>query len=116
MKRYIITVEEGMPSQKTVARQMVDTMIKDMFDLNDCDMAAMFGEVKQDCRCSKKYKPNMFVPMGEPDGIDIHVDRPLPHMFEYDFQFRNAMAVYRELERLAHEADWPCREPMRGNW
>lgn len=50
--------------------------------------------------------------MREPDGIDIHVDKPLKKNFRYHSQWVDAMAKYRTLERVAKDCDWECREPM----
>ena len=52
--------------------------------------------------------------MREPDGIDIHVDRPLRENFFTREEWARAMAKYRTLEDVAKDCDWECREPMRG--
>lgn len=74
----------------------------------DCPSMARFG-----CPCSRCERMT-FEEMREPDGIDLHVDRPTRDMFYFEDDFRDAMRKYRELERLARETNWPCREPMRG--
>lgn len=51
---------------------------------------------------------------GEPDGIDIHVDRPLKENFCCHSEWARAMAKYRTLEDVAKDCDWECREPMKG--
>lgn len=51
---------------------------------------------------------------GEPDGIDIHVDRPLREKFASHSDWAMAMAKYRTLEDVAKDCDWECREPMKG--
>lgn len=51
---------------------------------------------------------------GEPDGIDVHVDRPLRENFASHHDWAMAMAKYRTLEDVAKDCDWECREPMRG--
>jgi hypothetical protein len=51
---------------------------------------------------------------GEPDGIDIHVDRPLRENFGSLDSWARAMAKYRTLEDVAKDCDWECREPMKG--
>lgn len=53
-------------------------------------------------------------PNREPDGIDVHVDRPLRENFRSHFAWADAMAKYRSLEQCAKDCDWPCKEPMRG--
>ena len=50
----------------------------------------------------------------EPDGIDVHVDRPRKEMFRTRHSWADAMAKYRTLEDAARACDWECREPMRG--
>ena len=50
----------------------------------------------------------------EPDGIDIHVDRPLKENFPSMQDWALAMAKYRTLEDVAKDCDWECREPMKG--
>ena len=51
-------------------------------------------------------------PTREPDGIDIHVDRPLRENFRSHIAWCDAMAKYRTLEHIAKDCDWECREPM----
>lgn len=51
---------------------------------------------------------------GEPDGIDVHVDRPLRENFISHKDWAIAMAKYRTLEDVAKDCDWECREPMKG--
>ena len=51
---------------------------------------------------------------GEPDGIDVHVDRPLRENFLNHSDWAMAMAKYRTLEDVAKDCDWECREPMKG--
>ena len=51
---------------------------------------------------------------GEPDGIDVHVDRPLRENFGSHDSWARAMAKYRTLEDVAKDCDWECREPMKG--
>ena len=51
---------------------------------------------------------------GEPDGIDVHVDRPLRENFPSQKDWALAMAKYRTLEDVAKDCDWECREPMKG--
>lgn len=53
-------------------------------------------------------------PNREPDGIDVHVDRPLHHNFRTHHDWSLAMAKYRTLEDAAKDCDWECREPMKG--
>lgn len=50
----------------------------------------------------------------EPDGIDVHVDRPRRENFWSRQDWAKAMAKYRTLEDVARSCDWECREPMKG--
>ncbi len=50
----------------------------------------------------------------EPDGIDVHVDRPRKEKFCSQRSWADAMAKYRMLEDAARACDWECREPMKG--
>lgn len=52
-------------------------------------------------------------PRREPDGIDIHVDRPLRENFHSHHAWCDAIAKYRTLEHVAKDCNWPCREPMK---
>lgn len=54
------------------------------------------------------------VPNREPDGIDVHVDRPLRENFRTHHDWAVAMAKYRTLEDVAKDCDWKCKEPMKG--
>lgn len=58
-------------------------------------------------------------PNREPDGIDIHVDRPQRQNYggipwAAEDAYRKDLAKYRSLEALAKKCDWPAREPMKG--
>lgn len=59
--------------------------------------------------CVVPQRPNR-----EPDGIDVHVDRPLRQNFRTHHEWALAMAKYRTLEDVAKDCDWECREPMKG--
>ena len=59
--------------------------------------------------CVVPQRPNR-----EPDGIDVHVDRPLRQNFRTHHDWALAMAKYRTLEDVAKDCDWECREPMKG--
>ena len=53
-------------------------------------------------------------PNREPDGIDVHVDRPLRGNFRTFGEWNRAFEKYRNLEKAAKQCDWECREPMKG--
>ena len=59
--------------------------------------------------CVVPQRPNR-----EPDGIDVHVDRPLRENFRTHHDWALAMAKYRTLEDVAKDCNWECREPMKG--
>lgn len=59
------------------------------------------------------------VPNREPDGIDVHVDRPRRENYGgiswvANDAYQRDLAKYRILERVAKDCDWPAREPMKG--
>ena len=62
------------------------------------------------CNCHCHHE----APRREPDGIDVHVDRPLRENFDDIVDWIVAMDKYRTLEDAAKECDWECREPMKG--
>ena len=56
-------------------------------------------------------------PMREADGIDIHLDLPRREMYggwDAEIGYQRDLKKYRQLEQLAKECNWPCREPMKG--
>ena len=87
------------------------------------DVAHRVGNKQNDCCCHRQERtwlngmprPTEH-PMREADGIDIHVDRPRREMYggwDADYGFRKDLQKYRQLEQLAKECNWPCREPMK---
>lgn len=50
----------------------------------------------------------------EPDGVDIHVDRPRIENYYSRHEWAHDMANYRMLIDQAKKCDWPCKEPMKG--
>lgn len=74
-----------------------------------------------DCGCNSGRGVNLarpcVAPNREPDGIDIHVDRPQRQNYggwDAEWGFQKDLRNYRKLEALAKECNWPCREPMKG--
>jgi hypothetical protein len=128
-------VEPQVPSEKNVPQHIIDLMIEDIikqkngsaahsYDLDsttnatkapiysyDYDDEPDYGDEEEDDEWGWEAEK---APNREPDGIDIHVDRPLREKFATYGSWVDAIAKYRSLERLAHECDWPCKEPMKG--
>lgn len=53
--------------------------------------------------------------MGEPDGFDAHIDRPVRSMYggwDAEYGFQKDLALYRKAEAAVKACTWPCREPM----
>ena len=76
----------------------------------------------EECRCHKhecchhEVKKSQW-PLGEPDGIDAHIDRPRREMYggwDAEEGFQKDLKKYREAERAIKACTWPCREPMKG--
>lgn len=67
------------------------------------------------CETSEKsafeYTPDF---TREPDGVDIHVDRPRRENYYSHKAWAKDMAEYRMLIDQAKKCDWPCREPLQG--
>jgi hypothetical protein len=110
----------------SIPSYIMDRIMEDVFETerfkqnNECKNT-FTTEVNKPC-CNEHFGPkkrsyaeldalNRF---GEPDGIDVHVDRPLRENFESHHDWAMAMAKYRTLEDVAKDCDWECREPMRG--
>ena len=73
------------------------------------------------CFNELESKPHFFdlyeqprMEMREPDGVDIHVDRPLRENYFSHHKWAVDMANYRTLIDCAKKCDWPCKEPMKG--
>ena len=81
-----------------------------------CSRTPIFSEPSLSNRDFRFERPSFtsFREEREPDGIDVHVDRPLRSNFPSHFDWADAMAKYRTLERVAKDCNWECREPMRG--
>lgn len=62
--------------------------------------------------CCRQEEPVMMD--REPDGVDIHVDRPRQENYLSHKKWAQDMANYRCLIDQAKKCDWPCREPMKG--
>jgi hypothetical protein len=118
------TAEPQIPSEKNTPQFAIDLMVEDAIKQESARLKAPIEKPK----ANKPHyettttwdKPSYGIPepiekiIPEPDGIDIHVDRPLRKEFGSFAEWHEAMLNYRELERLAHVCDWPCKEPMKG--
>ena len=63
---------------------------------------------------SKFVYPSQPTSSREPDGVDIHVDRPRQENYWSRQQWAKDMANYRCLIDQAKKCDWPSKEPMKG--
>lgn len=97
--------------EKFTPRHAVETMIKDIIKEKKKNNVCVDRNPWNDCNNWNRCQP--IQPMREPDGIDVHVDRPLRENFWSHCEWADAMAKYRTLERVAKDCDWPCKEPMK---
>lgn len=120
-----LEVEPMCSCERNLPTHVVDEIMRDIIDRKRC------GCVEHRCEnpwnrprftepcctniprftrpCVTPQRPNR-----EPDGIDVHVDRPLRHNFRTHHDWALAMAKYRTLEDVAKDCNWECREPMKG--
>lgn len=70
-----------------------------------------FGFVEQN---PKRFENVMPRQTREPDGVDIHVDRPRRENYWSHHKWAVDMSNYRMLIDQAKKCDWPCKEPMKG--
>ena len=113
--------ETSCPCERNIPQHVLDRMIEDVI------MQKNSNRQRQNVSCSchsmccgavsatpipRFMEPSFSVPNREPDGIDVHVDRPLRHMFDSYGEWADAMGRYRTLEQVAKDCDWECREPM----
>lgn len=119
-----LEVEPMCSCERNLPTHVVDEIMRDIIDRKRC------GCVEN--RCESTWNRPRFAkpchtqvprftrpcvpqrPNREPDGIDIHVDRPLRENFYSHHDWAVAMAKYRTLEDVAKDCDWECREPMKG--
>lgn len=125
---FRLVVEPMMDCEKNVPTHVIDKIVEDVirrekgcvggFNNTCCTYVPRFEEPKpwfnRPC-CEHTVKPMAIPkPNREPDGIDVHVDRPLRENFWNHHDWAVAMAKYRTLEDVAKDCDWECREPMKG--
>ena len=97
-----LIIEPTCSCERSIPTSVVDDIARDVFSR------------KHTCCVEPKHNVCSCTPNREPDGIDIHVDRPLRENFRSHMSWCDAMAKYRTLERVAKDCDWECREPMKG--
>ena len=125
---FRLVVTPMMACENNIPTHVVDEMVKDVirqekgcasrFNEPCCTRVPRFEEPKpwfnRPC-CEHVVRPMaMPKPNREPDGIDVHVDRPLRENFYTHHDWAVAMAKYRTLEDVAKDCDWKCKEPMKG--
>lgn len=97
-----LIIEPTCSFERSMPTSVVDNIARDVFSR------------KHTCHVEPKHNAFRCMPNREPDGIDIHVDRPLRENFRSHISWCDAMAKYRTLERVAKDCNWECREPMKG--
>ena len=99
-------IEPTCSCERNIPTHVVDEMVRDVIRRkNDTRV----------CGTTPMFRPTVpTAPMREPDGIDIHVDRPLRENFRSHHAWCDAIAKYRTLEHVAKDCNWACREPMKG--
>ena len=113
-------VEPMCCSERNIPTEIVDEMVRDIIKRKQGETCFCgrndyrHNSCKRNygCGCNERY--NIIKPMREPDGIDVHVDRPVRENFFTFEDWRRAMMKYRNLEDAAKICDWECREPMKG--
>ena len=120
---FRLEVEPMMACEVNVPNHIVDRMVEDVIRREKGCVPAHtccsrhIEEPKpwwlNECRQPINPIPHC-VPNREPDGIDVHVDRPLRENFFTYGEWREALAKYRTLEQVAKDCDWKCKEPMKG--
>lgn len=108
-------VEPSCICERNVPTHVVDNIIKDVIrqkNLRERQESRCFCQSTM-TRIPEFREQHCTMPRREPDGIDIHVDRPLRENFCSQHSWADAMAKYRTLEMVAKDCDWECREPMK---
>lgn len=117
---FRLVVEPMLSCERNVPTHAIDKMVEDVIRREKgccvptphvCEAPKPWWE--RECRQPIRPIPHC-VPNREPDGIDVHVDRPLRENFWSHRDWCDAMAKYRTLEHVAKDCDWECREPMKG--
>ena len=123
IKRMEIETSFGEPSR--VPTHIADDIMRDVVrrerngqNVCTCQRIAIPAEPAF-AQTTSWNRPLPTPPNREPDGIDVHVDRPQRSMYggvswAAEDAFRRDMSKYRSLEALAKQCNWPAREPMKG--
>lgn len=108
-------IEPSCACERNIPTHVVDSIIKDVIKQKNLrgERPTVHCGCQTMTRVPKFSKPMVAMPRREPDGIDVHVDRPLRENFRSHRSWADAMAKYRTLEMVAKDCDWECREPMR---
>lgn len=115
-----LEVEATCSCERNIPTHVIDNIMRDIIErkknsctnersMSFCEKPRNFVREELNPCFRPTKKPNR-----EPDGIDVHVDRPLRENFRSYFAWADAMAKYRSLEECAKDCDWSCKEPMRG--
>lgn len=105
-----LDVEQTSPFEVKPSKDVMDDIMRDIIKNrnNRCEQENRFYHNREmhGCLCCQT------APNREPDGIDVHVDRPLRENFSSQSRWADAMAKYRTLERVAKACDWECKEEI----
>ena len=110
-----LVVEPTCTCERHIPTHVVDEVMKDIVRRKKCEHTTHtnpWGHTH--CTQVPTFTRPTVTPNREPDGIDVHVDRPLRQNFRTHHDWAVAMAKYRTLEDVAKDCDWECREPMKG--
>lgn len=101
--------------------EVVHEMAVESLKQEECKCCHCQETVEEKKCCTEQHEPQQteeesMMPdfSREPDGIDIHVDRPRRENYYSHKAWVKDMAEYRMLIDQAKKCDWPCREPLQG--
>lgn len=108
--------------ERNIPTSVIDDVMRDIIRRKKCEREAEARTKRIEAERIERERMQAFgtMPCGcgvqnrEPDGIDVHVDRPRKEQFCSISAWADALGKYRNLERAAKDCDWPCKEPMRG--
>lgn len=124
-------VEHTFPCERNVPERIVDMIMRDVMKLKRdramnnkrcgtttaCKAPTFSRPCSSGNCCTNRFsEPSVTscCSKREPDGIDVHVDRPIRENFWTYGEWCEALAKYRTLEQVAKDCDWEYREPMNG--
>lgn len=109
-----LEVQPSCACERCVPTHVVDSIIRDVImQKNARNTSCNVCEPRMSMTRVPKFGMPTSTINREPDGIDVHVDRPLRENFRSHMSWADAMAKYRTLEMVAKECDWECKEPMQ---